>query len=263
MICPAIRTVLMSAFTLLTLAGGLRAHIPDKLVIDLELGEDWWEASSEMDVKFAVVALLHHYLPPDTGSGWIENLNTGQLELVRDLTEKLYRERFQFAIGGERVEMEVGFPDYGNPPLKFGLGENEEPVVRVVMRGPLPRERGAMTVTWNARWGLPLALMMREAGETTGPVFLAELGETVELSAGEESAKVGPRGVLGWVREGFLHLLPLGPVAGFHLGVELGLVAVLGAAILLALPFLWKGAFARMRVSGTLLDLSAPLLENC
>ncbi|MFM1561896.1 MAG: hypothetical protein ACKJSK_21530, partial [Roseibacillus sp.] len=146
MICPAIRTVLMGAFTLLTLAGGLRAHIPDKLVIDLELGEDWWEASSEMEVKFAVVALLHHYLPPDTGSGWIENLNTGQLGLVRDLTEKLYRERFQFAIGGERVEMEVGFPDYGNPPLKFGLGENEEPVVRVVMRGPLPRERGAMTV---------------------------------------------------------------------------------------------------------------------
>ncbi|MFP6880149.1 MAG: hypothetical protein VCA34_04330 [Roseibacillus sp.] len=52
------------------------------------------------------------------------------------------------------------------------------------------------------------------------------------------------------------------PVAGFHLGVELGQVAVLGAAILLALPFLWKGAFARMRVPGSVAIASVGLFRT-
>ena len=224
MIGPALRTVLLGIVTFLVIQGEMRAHVPEKLVIDLRLQEDSWEATSEMDVKFAVVALMHHYLPPDTGSGWIGNLNSGQLGLVKDLTEKLYRERFQFLIADEPVALSMRFPDYESTPVEFDLGENEEPVVRVVMSGRYPAERGAMTVKWNARWGPTLALLVRRPGQESPSVVLAGLGETVELGAeqgGEFEGISGPSGWPGWVGLGFERFLIRGPL---HLLFVVGLL---------------------------------------
>lgn len=170
-------------------SGLVRAHVPEKIVIDLELGEDSWVATSEMDIKFAVVALMHHYLPPDVGSGWLDSLNDGQLGLVREVTEKLYRERFELLMGDRRAEMSVQFPDYEYSPLQFGIGENDEPVVRVVMRGSYPAEEGCLDVRWNARWGPTLALLVRHGGESDPGVVTADLGERVEIGPRPGSGK--------------------------------------------------------------------------
>ncbi len=358
MVGPVFRTVLSGSVTLFLLTGTSRAHIPDKIVVELDLEEDSWVARSEMDVKFAVVALMRHYIPPDTGSGWIDNLNPGQLGLVREVTEKLYRERLRIAVGAKRAEMEVDFPDYETSPVTFPLGENDEPMVRVVMRGTYPEDSGAMMVGWSGRWGPRLVLMVRSSGKTAEPSILTvELGEIVELEG--RGSGGSRRSLPKWVGLGFLHLLPKGPehilfllglfllvplgkpllaqaigftvahsltfwlvmlgvfevppgivapflalgivyigienlflthptawrmgmvtglglvhgigfagvlqelsvpregllapLAGFHLGVELGQVAVFGVALLLALPFLKTRSFGKIRTLGSAL----------
>lgn len=219
----AIRTALLGAFLLLLGAGDLRAHIPEKLLIDLEVGEDSWSATSEMDVKFAVVALMHHYLPPDSGEGWIENLNSGQFGLVRELTEKLYRERFQLKADAVALEMDFRFPDYERPPLQFGIGDNDEPVIRVEMKGSLPENHDELSVDWVGRWGPTLALMIRKPGEETGSVLLAGLNERVIVKNSAAVAGMEQRarlGLVGWVREGFLRMV----IPGLHAFFVLGLI---------------------------------------
>lgn len=198
----------------------LQAHVPDKLLVHLWLAEESWEASCDLDVKFAVVALMKHKLPPDTGSGWLENLNSGQLGLVREVSETLFRDQFHLLVGGRRVDMEFEFPDFEKTPLRFQQGENKEPVLKVRMRGSYPEEKGEVTVHWKARWGPKLAIMKLPPGEPASSITgvqVADLGETLTLGeqrgvgAGtDESSADGEDRSLGmWTRGrgGIVHLL--------------------------------------------------------
>lgn len=204
----------------LVLGSAARAHVPDRLLIHLWLAEETWEASCELDIRFAVVALMKHNLPPDTGSGWLENLNPGQLGLLREVVETLFRNQYHLLVGENRAPMEFEFPDFEKTPLKFADGDNKEPVLMVRLRGEYPEERGDVSVQWKARWGPKLALMKHPPGQAASvvnPVQVADLGETVDVGEQRGSGKPVEKEQLGsqpdspsvWARSygGMVHLL--------------------------------------------------------
>ena len=155
-----------------------------------------------------------------TGLDWMATLDANAWRQMKEIGEIYLKYCLKPRFAEKLLDFQVSYPDLEKTPPTFTLNADDNALVQVRISGDLPRdEEGELTLSWEDPDQTPLALTIKgqtsakadskvevvrlESGTVNQPIYtVAEDGEVqVEQSS---------LSILGWIKAGFLHILPKG-----------------------------------------------------
>jgi HupE / UreJ protein len=152
--------------------------------------------------------------PHTAGSTWLATLDVTDHATLRATAATFLGETFILTLAGKRLEVEYHFPDYSveRPPLRENADGNA--LVRIDLSGKLGvGESGPLELVWADDEDEPLALQVMLPGHAGKVLRLAPKAKAAELCVVTASGAAEPSeasSLLGWIQQGFIHILPMG-----------------------------------------------------
>ena len=155
-----------------------------------------------------------------TGLDWMASLDANAWQQMKKIGETYLNYSLKPRFGGKLLDFQVAYPDLEKTPPTFSLNGDENALVQVQITGELPQdEEGELTLSWQDSDSTPLALTIqgqtsREAASKVEVVRL-ESGTQDQViytvaKDGEVQVEESSLSIVGWIKAGFLHILPKG-----------------------------------------------------
>jgi HupE / UreJ protein len=204
----------------LAVLGNAEGHSMKQVRSEITAGEGSWHGSVWLEA-WALYPEDGPKIPPGTpgapktaGSAWLATLDAADHATLRTTATTFLGETFLLTLGGKRLVADYQFPDYTveRPPLKENADGNA--LVRIDLSGKLGAgESGPLELVWADDEDEPLALQVMLPGHPGKVMRLAPKAKAVELCVITASGAAEPSkasSLLGWIKQGFIHILPMG-----------------------------------------------------
>ena len=177
-------------------------------------GSVWLEAWALYPEDGPKIPLGTPGAPKTAGATWLAMLNAADHATLRATATAFLGETFLLTLGRKRLVADYQFPDYTveRPPLRENTDGNA--LVRIDLSGKLGEgEAGPLELVWADDEDEPLALQVMLPGRAGKVLRLAPKAKAAELCIITASGAVEPShssSLLGWIKQGFIHILPMG-----------------------------------------------------
>lgn len=196
------------------------AHKMQMIRGDLEVSPGSWTADLWIEgwalyPEFGPLALPGDPREPGvSGPEWMAKLDEIAWGQMKEIGDYYLKDSFKPSFDGKPLEFEVTFPDLEKSPLVFRENQDGNSLVQCRMTGELPDGAvGDFRLSWKDDDETPLALTIH--GHDGEKVLRLESGIQDEViytisPAGDVEIDESSLSIIGWIKQGFLHILPKG-----------------------------------------------------
>ncbi len=198
------------------------AHEVDQVKAQMEIGKSEWSAIVEIEA-FTLYPGLGPRAPDASvdynfaGIDWIQQLEHGDHQEMKETAEGYLRDCFQLSLGGQQLPFTIEFLNFATDPPQWTTNQKGTALYRLKLHGTWPRDMaGPLELLWldysdehlllqahtTPETGQALLSVMRV--ETKVPTRLAEI-----TASGDIGGTVGTS-LWAWIVAGFEHIIPKG-----------------------------------------------------
>lgn len=198
------------------------AHEVDQVKAQLEIGKSEWSAIVEIEA-FTLYPGLGPRAPDASvdynfaGIDWIQQLERGDHQEMKETAEGYLRDCFHLSLGGQQLPFTIEFLNFASDPPQWTTNQKGTALYRMKLHGTWPRDMaGPLELLWldysdehlllqahtTPETGQALLSVMRV--ETKVPTRLAEI-----TASGDVGETVGTS-LWAWIVAGFEHIIPKG-----------------------------------------------------
>ena len=159
--------------------------------------------------------------PGASGQAWMDQLDENAWREMKEIADYYLHDCFKPRLSDELLPFSVAYPDLDKNPVTFLSNKDQNALVQCRISGTLPPDTfGTFSVYWEDYSGTPMALTVR--GDEGRPNSDA-VAEVFSLKSGGEQQAIytiddasetqmnESSGILvGWIKAGFVHILPRG-----------------------------------------------------
>lgn len=198
------------------------AHEVDQVKAQMEIGKSEWSAIVEIEA-FTLYPGLGPRAPDASvdynfaGIDWIQQLEHGDHQEMKETAEGYLRDCFQLSLGGQQLPFTIEFLNFATDAPQWTTNQKGTALYRMKLHGTWPRDMaGPLELLWldysdehlllqahtTPETGQALLSVMRV--ETKVPTRLAEI-----TASGDIGGTVGTS-LWAWIVAGFEHIIPKG-----------------------------------------------------